>query len=478
MTKILSLAIHSAGVLLGLCLATATARAGHEKGNGGYVVVCGPASAELLDFYEARTLHGLQRDLGSATAEVDGKIEFVLKRLERLNPTRAARYRTWAADFWKEARGLRGSDLGDIGDSDHIAVPAGCQAHPAVNQRVPLFPEDSRYVVNLDLWDRLDADSRAGLILHELVYRELLQQETSVRVRYFNSYLTSSRLASMGASDYLTLAQAVGLPDLDLLGLSVDLSRPVVREGAGGGILSAVPLPGSPLVVLGQSVRAPNYRPEDMAPVEFHPDGGLKRVAFDGRIRWDWRGLRLILSSLVRGGMEFHPDGRPARACLEEAAPDRLFRFPDGELRLGVSSLAAAPETPKPSLIEWGADGSLRYIEHARGRIRVGGAWLEVHEAGIGLGAIHPDGLGGLEFHPGGALALAYLEHEAEVRTGGGIVLQAAPAALRFHPDGSVAELKLARAARLPGAADAGVRPYPAGGRLRLDPRGRVIRDY
>ena len=195
---------------------------GSEAGNGGNTVVCRDSAGkvltvELLDFYEARVMRGINRDLGDSTLGAAEKIELALKRLDPLSPLRANDYRKQALEFDSNALYLPGIQLVPVPDSFHVAFPDGCAVEQAAVRKTPVFPEDRLYTINKDLWDRMDGDSRAGLVLHEIIYRELAA-DVSVGARYFNSYLTSRKLEAMTRGDFIKLIREVGFSQTDIDG--------------------------------------------------------------------------------------------------------------------------------------------------------------------------------------------------------------------------------------------------------------------
>lgn len=74
---------------IGLLLSS-LAFAGVEHGSGGNIVQC-DESYEVLDFVEARSLYGRTIDLESGDGPME-KVLAALKRLERLDSTRASLY--------------------------------------------------------------------------------------------------------------------------------------------------------------------------------------------------------------------------------------------------------------------------------------------------------------------------------------------------------------------------------------------------
>jgi hypothetical protein len=191
---------------------TAWANGGSSGGNGGDAVVCRTGdgsirSAELLDFYEAKVQRGFGQDLGNAGLTALEKVDYVLSRLARYSPERAERYRVQAHAFFENAKFVRGIDLVDIPDSEHMIFPRGCAVEQIVIQKKPELPQDKLYLVNADLWDRLSKNHQAGLILHEVIYTEAMEFDhpDSRRVRYFNSVMSSSGFDRTSYRDFFKL---------------------------------------------------------------------------------------------------------------------------------------------------------------------------------------------------------------------------------------------------------------------------------
>lgn len=181
------------------------AAGGNGAGNGGNVVVCQNRVAdedlELLDFYEARVFRGIDQDPSLSTGSSLDIVRSVLDRLARISPQRAERLIAQASTFAEDSLYLPlGTHLEEIPDSEHLGFPDNCRIKQLVTQRTPQFPEDKRYFINTDLWKKLDERNKAGAILHELLYREVLDRfdvTNSVGVRYINSILWSSKFSKM-----------------------------------------------------------------------------------------------------------------------------------------------------------------------------------------------------------------------------------------------------------------------------------------
>lgn len=182
---------------------TAWAEGGANVGNGGDGVVCtaadGTKTVELLDYYEARTLRDIEPKFGDPSRSVDVIVQDLLARLNPLSPGLAATYWKQAKDFVREAAFVSKARLIDIPDSHHLVIPENCSVTQIVIQQTPRFKEDKRYVIDKDLWDLMDNVTKAGMIIHEVIYRYAIAEghKDSVRTRYFNSIIAGDRLTTI-----------------------------------------------------------------------------------------------------------------------------------------------------------------------------------------------------------------------------------------------------------------------------------------
>jgi hypothetical protein len=181
-------------------LAKSALAGGSTVGNGGNTIVCTDAngqikSVELLDFYEARIKRGVTPDLGDDTLSVDDKVALAMKRLDAVDKDvgyTLAQLNT----FKKDSVFLPGIRLVTVDDSDHLFVPAGCQQEQTAIQKTPEFPGDKLFNIDQDLWNHMDSNNRAGLILHEIFYHMSLQYakpDNSIGVRFFVSSISSAQ---------------------------------------------------------------------------------------------------------------------------------------------------------------------------------------------------------------------------------------------------------------------------------------------
>ena len=198
--------------------------AGHEFGNGGGVVVCRRPilktikSVELLDFYEARTIRNTQIDLGDTKKDWKSLVQLVIERVRPRSELRYQLYKKWFSSFESEALFLKNADFTQVSDTAHIAVPRGCQFEQAAVQKTPEFRGDPRYYISADIWAHMNDTQRAGLVLHEIIYREALGygHTYSSRVRYFLGKLASNEIAKMNDLEFVKLLNEVHFEYADL----------------------------------------------------------------------------------------------------------------------------------------------------------------------------------------------------------------------------------------------------------------------
>jgi hypothetical protein len=180
--------------------------AGGEVGNGGNTVVCFGvfdtiSSTELLDYYQYADT--LPYDLGPAFTNFNDKVKFVLNRLSRLDPERAKNYQIEASQFVQVTRWVNGS-IPQVPDSGFVPVPKDCSIEQTAIQYPANRSDGTRYTVTDDIWDRLDENNKAGLILHEIVYREEIRlgYTDSEKARYYNAVISSDQINTMDQNTY------------------------------------------------------------------------------------------------------------------------------------------------------------------------------------------------------------------------------------------------------------------------------------
>jgi hypothetical protein len=216
-------------LLLGILFST-LAHAGTEKGNGGDAVVCRDSkgnvtSAELFDYYEGKTLYQVKPDLGSSQ-DYRSMVIHALKRLERVDHMLSRKYVNRTFTIEDEMAKLPGIKLEDIKDTGEIYIPNGCAIEQvAIRRKAEIVkPGEKRFIVSLDIWEKMPALDKAGLILHEIIYEQfspdygipwpdfpVTVQDNSIKVRNFNYSISTAAFEQWSAMDYVNFIRQLGV---------------------------------------------------------------------------------------------------------------------------------------------------------------------------------------------------------------------------------------------------------------------------
>ncbi|MCX6117143.1 MAG: hypothetical protein NT027_06355 [Proteobacteria bacterium] len=113
--------------------------------------------------------------------------------------------------------------LVDINDSNHVrAIEAPCKLMQlAIHQWVP-GNFTNEFLVNQELWNFMNRDHKAALLLHEIIYEDFfkeLEERDSANAKRFVGLLVSGSLLNISAVEYNEMLRAMGLGKLrtDLL---------------------------------------------------------------------------------------------------------------------------------------------------------------------------------------------------------------------------------------------------------------------
>jgi hypothetical protein len=252
---------------------------GTNYGNGGDAIVRRSPDgmiqeAYLLDYYESSLPpRKFDPNLGPKLLPVNDKVEMVIQRWEKLDVGRAARFRQWLTEFNDQACFLSGIKLADIPDAKELALPAGegWAIEQLATQREPQFPEDRRYTINMDIWSALDNDSKAGLILHELIYRDAIKDgaENSIGVRYLNAVFSADRAGDWTLEQYIDRLRKSSILSAHVQGGWIDLRQPIEFSWRTGVVREASVIPDS-------DFQTPFGLASLVCKISFFDDGTLK----------------------------------------------------------------------------------------------------------------------------------------------------------------------------------------------------------
>lgn len=209
---------------------------GSYVGNGGQAVFCRDnhdlvSSIVLLDVYEGQVTQNFQIDLGPDTLTYMEKVNYALSKLNLLNMETANVLRNLVTEFQNEAAFMHNVSLPIIDDTfRHPPLQNNCEIRQLVVQYKDSYPWESRYIVDGDLFDLMDANNQAATVLHEILYHRALDAglDNSRSTRIFNRMILTNRLSSMSTQEYITFVDTISFPaDILYHGLTIAPSSPV-----------------------------------------------------------------------------------------------------------------------------------------------------------------------------------------------------------------------------------------------------------
>jgi hypothetical protein len=185
--------------------------ASQRVGNGGFVAVCREGqqtSYHLLDYLdgEFRFAQLGKVDLGPDADHVE-HARYAFERLAKVDPARSAEYLLELEKFF-DPNNLKflGPDypLPVATDSGVDMVPANCKTLQIASNTRPFQPEEPKFWIKKDLWEKLNEIHKAGLIIHEIVYNDALIRghSTSEYARYFTFLISSEKFADLSQATY------------------------------------------------------------------------------------------------------------------------------------------------------------------------------------------------------------------------------------------------------------------------------------
>ncbi len=177
-------------------------------GNGGDVLVCENRipRVQLLDFAETRTLRAKSIQLSDLAGNtyLEKLAALQQKIIERF--PHLGRFLVNEIGYFESTNvKLDDLELEDIQDSFHKFHLAGCKVQQIANQSIPLVDDDPSFIIDNELWVELSELDKAGLVLHEVLYRMGLRYslEHSAGVRYLVSLFFDDNLRSISDKQWI-----------------------------------------------------------------------------------------------------------------------------------------------------------------------------------------------------------------------------------------------------------------------------------
>lgn len=203
---------------------------GHVIGNGGYVLKCESAGKTIIKSFDLVEGDILYKQFPKYSSQKDfrEKAKEIISRIKKLNPSRVELYLKWLKSFEKELLFLpSGVALADIPDVSIGILPQGCQLKQAIVQNNQSISGQPRYLINSDLWNAMSEDTKAALVIHEIIYRDAIQAENrhinSYYVRQFNQWLHSGKISSMSLKEYISFLRERFFAQADAHDISIML---------------------------------------------------------------------------------------------------------------------------------------------------------------------------------------------------------------------------------------------------------------
>lgn len=225
--KILSLVI----TLLGLQVIAAP-YSDHGMGNGGDAVVCYTdatrstiTSVQMLDYWEQEQVVKYGKiDLGAVNLSVQDKIQIAVNRIAKFDPDLAEKIKFNALNLADNIQNylVTSYQLPEINDANPQVIPTqkNCYIEQYGVQFKDVITGQRRFVIADKFYNfaGTSTDDKAGLLLHEAIYRYAILQNSALNnsdgVRYFNYVVASTRIDGMtldSIDDYVSFLRSAGI---------------------------------------------------------------------------------------------------------------------------------------------------------------------------------------------------------------------------------------------------------------------------
>ena len=283
--------------------------------NGGDAIVCydRPFSskakiirAQLKDFWEHSQTSVHQLDI-PAQGNFTNRARKILERLSQVDPIRGKRLLEKLENITQTVAFLDDSSIQEVDDSTSRITSVemlNCYDRQAAVQIQNPGPYEKAILIDGQIFDKMDENHKAGLILHELLYQEAVSfagEKNSDRTREFNFLINSSYMNDLNVlsytSDLARLKMNFGRGEFVINGLQVsqnrsnqlfELLRPAILE------LKNLTLDGSSRIRADvESVFADKSRKLETEVLNIHPESIKK----DFVLNWRPKNINYALES-------------------------------------------------------------------------------------------------------------------------------------------------------------------------------------
>lgn len=184
--------------------------ANNRVGNGGDIIQC-PTKSQVLDLYES------SEPLVKIT-ESDEYLfaEKILVGLKLHAPDLEKQYQNRLKSMRDEIELKSEIKLINIKDSKNLFKPKDkkCKLLQIVVRKNLKSTHGKRFVIDQELWNALDAQNKAALLIHEIVYEHFfkLGMNDSVAAREFNRFMFEERFTKITKKEFWAFIASLKVP--------------------------------------------------------------------------------------------------------------------------------------------------------------------------------------------------------------------------------------------------------------------------
>ncbi len=165
---------------------------GNDRGGGGIALLCesdGKMTVELLDSYEREKTFGKLVTFEIEKLSPTEIVDRILSHYLEYDKERMFRYKEINKSLMHKVEWT--GELPSTEDYGYIDPPKFCKVVQVAIQMRPWADSVKTIQINRAIWNQFDSLQKAALILHEIVYLELMEkfQLNSIRLRSFVAWL-------------------------------------------------------------------------------------------------------------------------------------------------------------------------------------------------------------------------------------------------------------------------------------------------
>ncbi|WII73939.1 hypothetical protein QJS83_08625 [Bdellovibrio sp. 22V] len=143
--------------------------------NGGYTVQCLDARPKTLEIMEGEA-QGFAIHYSSKRSYL-AKAADLISRISLVDAGKSQKYTAWLKEWKSQIIWMPELDLYSPADKGTVVLPfKHCRERIGIVQINETRFGEQKYWINPVVWNNLDEDQKAALLLHELIYRDLLEE--------------------------------------------------------------------------------------------------------------------------------------------------------------------------------------------------------------------------------------------------------------------------------------------------------------